>query len=167
MGSYATTTSISELLPQFLAGNTTTSDTAGVAIFSRHIDRAEGVVNSYCGARYDMSGLRVGTTTTNVPPMVRTLTEDLASYYAMRGSYVQDGNQEQKYLDKFESAMATLKDIRDGDLKLALTSGALLAVRSGRFISSTQDYSPVFDLDDPESWAVDKDKLDDMQEARE
>lgn len=49
MGEYATTTSISELAPQLLSGNTSTSDAPGVAMFSRHIDRAEGVVKSYCG----------------------------------------------------------------------------------------------------------------------
>lgn len=167
MGEYATTSSISELLPSFLAGNTTTSDTAGVALFSRHIDRAEGVVKSYCGARYDLSGLRVGTTTTNVPPLLRTLSEDIASYFAMRGSYVQDGNQKQAYLDEYKLAMDTLNLIRRGELKLADTSGAELAGRSGRYVSSTQNYSPVFDLDEPESWSVDKDKLDDMESARE
>ena len=46
MGKYATTTSIPNLLPQFLAGNTSASDTAGTALFSKHIDRAESRVDS-------------------------------------------------------------------------------------------------------------------------
>ncbi len=150
-----------------MARNTTTSDTAGEAIFTRHIDRAEGIVKSYCAARFDLSGFRVGTTTTNVPPILRTLTEDIASYFAMRGSYVQDGNQKQAYLEEYKMAMETLEQIRDGKMTLADTTGAAVGTRSGRYISSTQNYTPVFDLDEPESWQVDSDKQDDMNEARQ
>ena len=167
MGIYATTTSISELVPQYLVGNTTTSDTAGTNIFSRHIDRAEGLVNSFVGARYDASAFRVGTTTTNVPPILRTLSEDIASWLAFRGSYVQDGARRQEYLGSYESAMKMLADIRDGKTKLAYTNGAEVPPRtSARYLSSTEGYTPVFGLDDPESWAVDPDQIDDMASDR-
>ena len=166
MGDYATTSSISELVPGYLVGNTSTSDTAGVAVFSRHIDRAEGMVKSFASARYDVSAFRVGTTTTNVPPMLRTLAEDIASWYAIRGSYVQDGGRKQEYLSSFEIAADTLKDLRDGKIKLAYTDGSEVPPRSARFLSSTDGYTPVFGLDAPESWAVDEDQLDDMSSAR-
>lgn len=166
MGVYATTTAISELIPRFLSGNTTTSDTAGTNIFSRHIDRAEGDVMSYVGSRYDVFGFRVGTTTTNVPVIMRTLSEDIACYYAVRGSYVQDGQLKQEYLDKYEKAMGSLAAIKDGKLGLAYTDGSAVPPRTTRFVSSTQDYTPIFNLDAPENWDIDPDQESDIESAR-
>jgi hypothetical protein len=166
MGIYATTSSISELMPGYLVGNTTASDTVGAALFSRHIDRAEGIVMSTVGARYDVAAFRVGTTTTNVPPMLRTLSEDIACWFAARAAYAQDGNRKQMYLDAFEIAKETLTDIRDGKTKLAYTDGAEVPPRSAaRFLSST-NYTPIFGLDDPESWAVDDDQRNDIADSR-
>lgn len=163
MGTYATTTSISELMPGYLIGNTTTSDTPGVNLFSRHIDRAEGIVNAYIGTRYNI----VAMTTTNYPPIMRTLSEDIACWYAARAAYVQDGGKKQEYLDKFEMAMDTLKDIRDGETGLTYTNGAEVPPKSSsRFLTDT-DYTPVFGLDDPESWKVDEDQIDDLENARD
>lgn len=168
MGEYATTTSISELLPQFLSGNTTTSDAAGTAIFSRHVDRAEGIVKSFVGSRYDLDGLIIGTTTTNVPVLMRTLSEDIACYFAMRGSYVQDGNQKQAYLDEYKLAMEILAEIRDGKTKLVDTSGTELPPRSSsRFYSSTDGYTHIFNLDDPQQWEVSNAQTSDMADARD
>lgn len=159
MGLYATTTSISELLPNYLKSNTTTSDTYGTAVFSRHIDRAEGVVNSFLAARYALPF-------TTVPPIVRTLSEDLASWFAARGAYAQDSQLRQEYLDRFDDAVDMLREIRDGKLKVALTNGSLVSPQStSRFLTST-DYSHVFNLDEPESWGVDADQIDDMENAR-
>ena len=160
MGLYATTSSISELLPNFLRGNTTTSDTAGVNLFSRHIDRAEGVVNSYIRARYSLPFI-TATTTTNVPPIIRTLTEDITCWYTARASYAQDSQLRQEYLDTFKGAMETLGEIRDGELKLAQTAGTAATVLSAnRMLSSTEGYQSTFDMDKPSAWEVDPDYLD-------
>ena len=166
MGVYATTTSISELLPRYLSGNTTTSDTAGTNIFSRHVDRAEGIVMTYAGVRYDVSGFRVATTTTNVPPLLRSLAEDIACWYAARGSYVQDGQLKQEYADKYREMLVQLEEIRDGKTGLAYTDGAAVPPRSTRFVSNTQTYTPVFDMDGPETWDVDPDQLSDIESDR-
>lgn len=166
MGDYATTTAISELLPQFLSSNTTTSDAAGTSIYSRHIDRAEAVVKSFAGSRYDLSAFRINTTTTNVPPILRTLSEDITCWFSIRGAYVQDGGIKQEYLDAFNRAYEMLKEIREGLTKLTYTDGSEVPPRSSRFLSSTESYSHVFNMDDPESWAVDQDQIDDMDTAR-
>lgn len=166
MGVYATTTSISELVPRFLIGNTTTSDTAGTAIFSRHIDRAEGRVMAYASARYDVSGFRVGTTTTNVPPLLRSLAEDVASWYAVRGSHVQDGQLKQQYLAEYEDALRVLESIRDGKTALAYTDGSEVPVRSGMYGSSTEGWAPVFDMDGEGNWKVDPDQLTEIEGNR-
>lgn len=166
MGDYATTTSISELMPRFLSGNTTTSDAALTAVFSRAIDRAESLVKAYAGVRYDVSGFRVGTTTTNVPPILRTYAEDIACYYAARAAYAQDGNLKQEYLPDYEQAKEELALVRDGKTGLVYTDGSSVPVRTGRYLSSTEGYQPVFDMDDEESWEVDPDQLDDIAGER-
>ena len=154
MGTYATTTSISELLPNFLRGNTTTSDTAGVNLFSRHIDRAEGVVNSHIRARYSLPF-------TTIPPIIRTLSEDISCWYAARAAYAQDSQLRQEYLDAFQGAMETLKEIREGDLKLAITDGTAVApLSSNRMLVNTEGYQSTFDMDDPKSWEIDPDYID-------
>lgn len=165
MGDYATTTAISELLPQFLSGNSTSSDTAGMNLFSRHIDRAESVVKAFASSRYDVAGFRIATTTTNVPPILRNLSEDIASWNSMRSSYAQDGNLKQVYLDAFERALDILKDIRDGKTKLSFTDGSEVPTRTTRFLTST-DYSHIFNLDDPNSWIVDVDQVNDIADTR-
>lgn len=161
MGSYATTTSISNLIPFFLKGNTTTSDTTGVALFSAQVDRAEGEVNSFLSARFAMPF-------STVPPLVRSLTEDIACYYTIRAAYTHDGELQNKFLDDFKSAFVTLESIRDGKTNLAYTDGSLVPSRSSdRYLSNTNDYSPTFNLDSARKWKVSQNRLDDIEDERD
>ena len=166
MGSYATTTSLSELIPNFLKQNTTTSDAAGTAMFSRHIDRAESVINSAISRLYSLPFI-TGTTTTNVPPILRTLAEDIACYYALRSAYTQDGASKNPYLDAYKTALDQLEDLAEGEIKLADTSGSLVAVRSSRYLSDKEGYTPVFGLDDQDQWKRDGDEITGQEAARQ
>ena len=167
MGKYATTTSFTNLLPFFLASNSA-SDTTGVGIISAHIDRAEAVVNSYLVARYDVrSWTQTSASGANVPPMVRTVAEDLTSYYSIRGAHVKDGEISNKSLPDYKEIMGTLKMMADGKMALADTNGSLVATRSASmFLSNTKDFAPTFDLDDPEKWKVDQDRLSEIDGDR-
>lgn len=160
MGIYATTTSLSVLLPGFLRDNTTTTDAEGVKHFDKHIDRAEGVVNGYCGQRYSLPFV-------TVPPLVRAITEDIAVYFTIRGTLNQDGKVRNVYLDDYKLAMNTLQKIADGELALFDTSGtAVDALSSHRFLSSTQNYDPIFGNDDAKSWQRDADEIADTEARR-
>lgn len=168
MGKYATTTSgitgssrISELLPGYLVGNTSASDTVGVNIFSQHLERTEGVVDSYISARYDVGAL----TTTAIPMLLRVVSEDIASWMAIRGTVLQNGPIGSERKQAFERAWDELKALNKGDLKLVLTNGTEVATRTSRWLTST-DYTPVFDLDTASSWGVDPDQADDIADAR-
>ena len=159
MGNYATSSSFPQLLPYILQGNST-SDTVGVAIISAHITRAEGVVNSYVANRYALPFAVV-------PPIIRTISEDLASYYTIRGSYVQDGQRKNEYLPAYKDAMSMLEQIRDGKLPLTLTDGSILAQdTTGRYKSNTEKYTPIFDLDDEAAWGADPDQISDITDKR-
>lgn len=160
MGLYATTTSISLILPGFLRDNTTTTDAEGTRQFSKHIDRAEGVVNGYVGQRYSLPF-------STVPPLIRAITEDIAVYYAIRGALNQDGKVKNVYLDDYKLAMTTLEKISEGDLALFDTAGSALAELSEhQFLSSTEGYDPIFGNDDPPSWQRDADEIADTEARR-
>jgi phage gp36-like protein len=161
MGKYLSTTSISIVLPGFLKGDTTTSDTNGVAIFSQQIDNAEAKINAAIANRYDISDFTV------VPPLLRLLTEELAIYQVlMRTGYRADDRNE--YADDYKAAKDTLKALADGDIKLTDSSGEEIAqVISTKMLSDKKDYAPIFDLDKEECWAVDSKQLDDIAGGRE
>lgn len=160
MGSYATTTSISEILPGFLASNTTTSDAFGTSFFSRKITDAEAKINSALANRYSLPF-------STVPPLCRSLAGDIAAYYAIRSGFTSDGLQRNAYLDDYKEAMETLKAIGEGKMALTYTDGSIVPVNaSGRILSSTEGYSPIFALDDPDEWKRDQDEIDDQEDAR-
>lgn len=162
MGRYATTTSISELAPMFLRGNTTTSDTAGAALFSRHIDRAEDAINGHLAARY-ATPFSVG----SVPPLVKTWTEDIATYYALRATYTQDGGIQQGYVDAFKRAEDQLLAAAKGDITLVLSDGSLAPTRSStKLLSSTEGFTPIFGRDDEINWKRDDDEVSQTESDR-
>lgn len=160
MGTYATTSSFTNLLPYLLKGNST-SDSTGVAILSAQITRAESIVNSYVSARYSLPF-------SVVPPIIRTLSEDLTSCFTIRGSYVQDGQRENKYDEAFcKQAYAILEGIKKGEIPLTLTDGSLVSTKTTtRILSSTENFAPTFNLDDPDNWEVDSDRLDEIEGGR-
>lgn len=160
MGIYATTTSISMLLPYVLKTNTTTGDSVGVANFSKQIDRAEGLVNGYLASRYSLPF-------SVVPPIIRTITEDISCYYFIRSTYVQDGERKNEYQDSFKMAITQLEEIRDGKTPLSATDGSLLPqVTTNKFKSSDTGYAPIFNEDEPTAWNIDPDKEDAITEDR-
>lgn len=160
MGEYATTTSFTSLIPNILAGNST-ADSAGVDALKAHIVRAESIVNSYISARYSLPF-------TVVPPILRTISEDIASYFHIRGVSVQDGQRDNPWYSSYKLAIDMLTNIRDGNTQLALTDGSAVGpISTSRFISSTQDFAQTFNLDDPDKWAVDSAREDEISGGRE
>lgn len=160
MGTYATTTSISEALPGYLASNTTTMDAAGTNKYSRHIDDAEAEINSVLASRYSLPF-------TTVPPLCRSLALHMANYYAIRDGFTVEGLSRNQYLDDYKHSMDILNDLRDGKRKLTATNGSLISVNtSGRIISSTLNYTPIFGRDEQSKWTRDDDEVTDQENAR-
>lgn len=167
MRRYVTTTSIPVLMPSFLQGNTSASDTAGVDIFSNAADYAEGELNAALVARYDPSSWTT-TGSPGIPPMVRGIAADMACFYAIRNTGVQDSQVRNLSLDSYEKVFDKLALLREGSLALAYTDGSLVPTRSsGRMLSSTEGYTPIFGLDTETAWERDPDEVDDQSSARE
>jgi phage gp36-like protein len=160
MGKYLSTTSISLALPGFLKGDTTTSDTTGVAIFAQQIDNAEAKINAALARRYDIANF------TMVPPVLRLLTEELTIYQVlMRTGYRADDRNE--YANDYKAAKDMLKMLADGEMQLTDTNGTVIPqITSTKILSDKTNYGPIFGLDDEKSWAVDNQQLTDIAAER-
>ena len=163
MGSYATTSSLAQLLPNAMSGNTTSADSEAVATFGKHIERAEGDINTVLAERYTLPF-------TTVPPSVRSWSEDLACFYFLRAAISQDGRIGDSSARMFVDSYDRLQAAREKGFKgtLTLTDGSVLSpITTGRFKSSTENEGPVFDLDTATSWKADSDRLDRAGDARD
>lgn len=158
----STATTILPLLP----GLPQTVGAAGYdnifSLCSNHIRRSEGIVMSKVSRRYDMSGYTI----TTAPPLLKTITEDIASYFVYRSEFSSDNQNFNEWTDKFNDAMAILNELRDGTFDLVDTAGALIASRStsteNLVTSNTKSYTPTFGEDSTTAQKVDSTKLDDL-----
>lgn len=167
--SYSTNTTIVLLLPGMPQTSSSKNYSATVAVIDQHIARADNIVNGKIVARYDISSFD---TAGSVPPILRTLSEDITSAYSYRSFYSADNQNNSDYLDKFNEAMETLNEIRDGDLFLFDTSGSLIEERvsttdDGALVTSnTEDYTSTFDEGPVLGWLVDPDKIDAIEDEK-
>lgn len=160
MGSYATTTSISDTLPNFLDGNTITSDEQGKNTFSAMIDRAEAEFNAVAAKRYS---LPFSTT----PPMAREISFQIAAYYTIRAFSSRDWPNRNEMLDDFKFGFELLQKLEKGEIKLTATDGSLISALSSYAQSNREDEGSVFELDEPISWRVDENRLDNLEGSRD
>lgn len=143
-----------------------TFDTATTSLVTKCITWAENEVNKYVGRRYDVGAFN---TSTSIPPLVTSLTEQLAEGYAWR--QMSRGSKESlaRAKEMIDAVIANLKLVADYNLDLLDSSGDAISERNAasRVKSTTQDYTPTFAEDDPLNWAVDSDKLDDIESDRD
>jgi phage gp36-like protein len=159
MGQYATITSISNLLPDFLDGNTTTADKIGVDCFSACIEKAEAMFNAAVSNRYS---LPFQTT----PPLATSVCFDMAAYYAIRALGSRDWPNRNEWLDDFKTAFDVLEKISKGEMYLVDTNGDLVGRRS-MMATNRENEGAIFDVDEPDAWRVDSDRLEDLEGSRD
>jgi hypothetical protein len=163
--SYSTNTTIIS----YFAALPQTTTSAGFALISgritSHITRADTIINSKIARRYSVSDLQV-----NVPPVLRTLSEDISSYFTFRAMFSQDNKNVNDWTEKFNEAMTLLDEIRDGNCDLVNTAGSIIpeitSATSMYVDSTTKDYQSYFDEDDPTDWKVDIDKKSSIRDGR-
>jgi phage gp36-like protein len=162
---YCSTTAIMTNLP--LLPNTLTADgySITVATIELHIRRTDGLVNGKCARRY-----AVPFTTT--PPFIRTIAEDITSYYTYRSFFTQDNQNRSEYLEELkEEALKNLDEIMSGDIDLVDTAGSSIPERETQAVdqisSNTEDYQSFFDIDDPTDWDFDEDRKTAVSDDRD
>lgn len=165
MGTYATTTSLQTLLVGY------TFDTATTSIATKCITDAESEVRKYLSRRYDLTDSNLAlTTTSSIPPMVTSLTEQWAE--GLMYNRLSRGGKEslERGKELIKMVMANLERIAEGKADLVAASGSVIDDKTKshkRVLSSTSTYTPTFGEDDPINWVVDSDKLDDISDSRE
>ena len=161
MGNYATTSSISNKLPDFLTGNTTTSDSKGTNTFSVYIDKAEAEFNGVAAKRYSLPF-------TTIPPLAREIAFNIAAFYTIRAFSSRNWPNRNDMLDDFKmGGHDLLAMLNSGDIKLTITDGSLIGPISTFAQSNRTDQGAVFGLDSPLNWKVDQDRLDDLEGSRD
>jgi hypothetical protein len=135
------------------------------ALITKHITRADTIINGKIAARY-----AIGSIQTNVPPLLRTLSEDIASYFSFRSWFSQDNQNVNEWTDKFNEATQMLDMIRKGEMDLFDTAGSLITEVTTDDMQMVDgnniDYQSFFDEDNELSWKVDEDKLDAIGDER-
>lgn len=161
---YCSNTAILMNLP--LLPNTATADGFFRAkeIIDLHIRRSDGLINGKCARRFDLPF-------SPVPPILRTIAEDVTSYYVYRSFFTQDNQNSTDYLEDLkEDAMRWLDEIMEGKLDLVDTSGSSIPERTteatDRIHSNTQEYQPFFDIDSITSQDFDEDLKEAVKDAR-
>ena len=91
------------------------------------------------------------------PAIIKSLAEDIASYFVMRGLYSGRSPSINTWIDKYKEAKETLKDIAEGRKQI---EGITIDV--GAIQSTTKDYKRTFDERDETNWKTDPDKLEDL-----
>jgi phage gp36-like protein len=93
------------------------------------------------------------------PAIIKSLAEDIASYFVMRGLYAGNTHSINEWIEKYKEAKETLKEIAEGKKQI---EG--ITVEVGAVQSSTEDYKRAFDERDEINWNVDPNKIEDLED---
>lgn len=164
--SYSTLSSILLLFPNLPQTTTTSGYSVTAAVITPHITRADNVINGKISGRYDVKNFA-----TSVPPLLQTISEDIASYFSFRSFFSNDNQNFSEWTDKFKDAIDLLNEIRDGEIDLVDSSGNVISEleatsSNGMVDSNTMDTQSFFDIDEPTEWKFDDDALSSVEDKR-
>lgn len=91
------------------------------------------------------------------PAIIKSLAEDIASYFVMRGLYSGNTPSINAWIEKYKEAKDILKNIAEGTRQI---EG--ITVDVGAIQSSTKGYKRTFDERDETNWKTDPNKLEDL-----
>lgn len=164
--SYATATTLLILLPGLPQTSSSMGYSNTVSRIEQHITRADNIINGMIAKRYVISNF-----ISSVPPLLKTLSEDITSYFTYRSFFSMDNQNRNEWTDKFEGAIDILREIRDNKMDLVDSSGnviaELLSATTNYVDSNTKDYASTFAEDTSTSWSVDNDKIDSISDDRD
>lgn len=139
----------------------------GTAAASLCITQAEDEIKKQLSKRYDVSSATFQTST-SIPPMLQHIALWLSLGYFFQISS-RGGPESMKRGKTFiDQAMANLMQLANREVDLVNSSGSPISELGGymAMTSTTKNYSPTFNEDDPLDWAVDSDKLSDIDSER-
>lgn len=93
------------------------------------------------------------------PAIVKSLSEDIASYYVMRGLYSGNTPSINAWVEKYKEAKEILKEIAEGKKQIEGITVDVISIQS-----STKNYKRTFDERDETCWGPDPNKLEDLSD---
>jgi len=149
---YSTAAKVRELLQGVLASNDT--------MIGNMITRADSIIDSKVGLKYSVP---FATT----PPVIETISTELAAYFVMRTLFTQDSQNKNEWITTFKECIKQLDMIAEGSMAVLDSAGAQLAFSGDPVTSDTKDYAPVFNMDEIENQGIDPDLTDDIADERD
>ena len=160
MPRYSTSTSIYVILPGL--PNTTTNTT----LIQQHADRVSGLIGSYVGRWYTVSGW---TTAASTPQEVQECSDGLTAQRTMRSLFTRDAQNKNEWVDDWaKQAMKWLSAVSEREAVILDSTGAESPLAStGKLIMGTRgSYTPIFDVDTATAWSIDSDLIDSIDSDR-
>lgn len=159
MGTYATADEIRRRYPRiFEQLNIDAGEVEAV------IEDVENEIDGIVGSKYTVP-FAAG----SVPPLVRLIAKDLASFRVMRQRFINEQPNQSDWVDKLqETANKYLDQITEGKLQIVL-AGAIIDPRADSSAvpwSSTADYVPTFGVIPMTEQETDPSRLDDETQER-
>jgi len=155
---YSTSTSIYTMLPGL------TNNSATTAIINQYNTRVKGKIGNYVIGLYTPANWSNAAST---PPGIIQISDSIIAMWTMRSLFTRDGQNVNNWVAELgKQALEDLKKIADGEITLVNNSGGLETTKT-QIQSSSEDYTPIFDLDEPEDWIIDTDQLDTISDDRE
>ena len=124
------------------------------------ITRAENIINAKIGGIYTVPFVVV-------PPIIKTLSEEIAAFLVMRTLFTDDSVNKNDWILLFKESMKLLEEIASGKVTLVNAAGTPIAEQTGALSSNNSGYAPVFDMDDILNSEVDADMIDAISENKE
>jgi len=126
-----------------------------------YISKAEAEIHAWLSKKYT-----VPFTSSNIPPLIKSIAQDLSMYYLLRRIYTQNKKDLNPWVDEWKYARDMLKSLAEGDLLLTGNSGEVIDARTDQMQiwSNTTNYKPTMDNRAAESQRVNPDRLEDEQD---
>jgi len=155
--SYSTVTSILLIVPNLPQTTTAAGYSISSQVITKHISRADAIINGKISSRYDVPVLDA--------PLLTQISEDITAYFTYRSFYTQDNYNRSEYFDELRTmALQTLEQIREAKIDLVDSAGGIVPEKSDENYASvdstTRGEMSFFDTDDAFNWGFSNTRKD-------
>ena len=154
-----------------ILAQTTTSNGYSTSVFQlqQQRDRADSWIDGKLSKRYQIPLNGATTDTAAVPPLIRTLSQELNMAWTYDSFFARDNQNTSEYADEKEKRVFDMLDqLQMRKIDLVDTAGSVIPERdsSTKLTSTSAKYTPTFLEDSVTASRVDSTKLDDIRGSR-
>jgi hypothetical protein len=154
---------------QYRLINTDFTNTNTAALFTEAALAADDDIRGHLAKRYDVSSSYFQTST-SAPPLLRKVGQDLTIGYIIEG-LSRGSKEDQARSDRYlKRGFSLLEKIANFEMEIFDTAGSLIPGSTTNYAGvkeNSSGYHNTFNEDAPTSWAIDQNKLDDIEDERD